>query len=483
MDHAPPTDWRHVRATFRRIWGYEDFRPPQGEVIQCLLSGRDALIVMPTGSGKSLCFQLPALLQTGLTLVISPLVALMEDQVSALRGKQLPASLLHSQIAKSERQRTLQRIRVGDLRLLYLSPETLLSQSVWAQLCHPQVAINGLVIDEAHCLVQWGETFRPTYRRLGTVRSALLAQKPSGTRIAIAAFTATADPQTQQTINTVLQLQNPKTVLLSPYRSNLDLVVRAAWTPRCRRQLVLRYVQQRPGQAGLIYTRTRRDSEDLAAWLQQQGLATAAYHGGLSPQRRRQIEQDWLQERCQFVVCTAAFGMGIDKPNVRWVIHFHPPLLLSEYIQEIGRGGRDRHSAEALTLVSEPTGWLDPTDRQRRQFFQHQGRSQYQLALALARKLPPQGKVDVITRQYPDSDIALALLHSTGQLQWHDPFHYSIQLRRTATQSTISPVNATRGMTDYLYTRNCRWQVLLQLFGFPEEAAGFRCGHCDNCRR
>ncbi len=186
--------WREVKEKFKQIWGYEDFRPPQGEIVQALLTGQDALIILPTGGGKSICFQLPALLQTGLTIVISPLVALMENQVNQLKHLGLSGALLHSELSRSERKKTLDAIALGQLSLLYLSPETLLSLPVWKIIAQPEVKITGIVIDEVHCLTQWGTTFRPAYRRLGIVRRSLLEHKPTGTKIAIAAFTATADP-------------------------------------------------------------------------------------------------------------------------------------------------------------------------------------------------------------------------------------------------------------------------------------------------
>jgi len=232
----PRDSWDKIRSEFQRLWGYEDFRPPQGEVIANLLAQRDALVVLPTGGGKSICFQLPALLQTGLTLVVSPLIALIENQVDELRRRQLPAAQFHSELPAQHRQQTLWALEHGKLRLLYLSPESLLSEAIWQRLMQPKLKINGLILDEAHCLVHWGETFRPAYRRLGAVRPAFLKAKPAGSQIAIAAFTATADPQTQQTIQRVLQLEQPAVFRFSPYRPNLKIQIRTAWTPRGRRQ-------------------------------------------------------------------------------------------------------------------------------------------------------------------------------------------------------------------------------------------------------
>ncbi|MBW4470796.1 MAG: ATP-dependent DNA helicase [Stenomitos rutilans HA7619-LM2] len=471
-----------IRAKLKQIWGYDDFRSPQGEIVQCLLEQRDALIIMPTGGGKSICFQLPAFMQRGLTIVVSPLVALMENQVQELRQRRLPAALLHSELPKQQRKQTLWALENQHLRLLYLSPETLLSEPVWERLCQPELQIDTIVLDEAHCLVQWGDTFRPAYYRLGMVRSALLTCRPKGTKMAIAAFTATANPDAQQTIHRVLQLQQPEVFRLNPYRANLHLNVRVVWTPRQRRQQLLKFIQAQTGQAGLVYVRTRRDSEALAEWLSQQGFQTAAYHAGLSPDERRQIEKAWLDGSMQFVVCTCAFGMGIDKSNVRWVVHFHSPLLLSEYVQEVGRAGRDGKLATALTLISETTGLLDPEDKQRRQFFVEQAEKQQRSAQALSPKLPLQGNVTNVSREFRDGAIALSLLNSNGQLEWSDPFHYVMKPgspHHTGQTNTC----AAKQMTDYLKTKDCRWRFLLKAFGFGSEAASLQCGHCDRCCR
>ncbi|MEN9566940.1 MAG: hypothetical protein RLZZ69_2136, partial [Cyanobacteriota bacterium] len=265
-----------AREKFQQIWGYEDFRPPQGEIIQTLLAGKDALIILPTGGGKSICFQLPALLQTGLTLVISPLVALMENQVNQLRQLGLSGALLHSELPRSERQKTLQAIAKQQLSLLYLSPETLLSLPVWSIIAQPEIKITGIILDEVHCLTQWGTTFRPAYRRLGAVRRSLLKHKSTGTKIAIAAFTATADPQAQQEIIQALELNQPEKFLISPYRQNLSLKIKTVWTPRGRKQQMLRFIQAHNQQSGLVYVRSRKDSQTLATWFKSLGYTTAA---------------------------------------------------------------------------------------------------------------------------------------------------------------------------------------------------------------
>jgi ATP-dependent DNA helicase RecQ len=476
----PSEEWQRVRTTFKHIWGYDDFRPPQGEIVSSLLSQRDALIVMPTGGGKSICFQLPALMQEGVTLIVSPLVALMENQVQELRQKNLPAASLHSELSPTEKRKVFGQLQNNRLRLLYLSPETLFSQKVWECLSHPSVKINGLILDEAHCLVQWGDTFRPAYRRLGTVRSALLASKPAGSTMAIAAFTATADPTAQRIIKTTLQLKHPALFLINPYRPNLSLHVNTVWTPRGRRQQMVRCIQQHSKQAGLIYVRTRKDSIAVAEWLRQQGYRTAAYHAGLTASERRRIEHQWLNGDMRFVVCTSAFGMGINHPHVRYVVHLQVPMLLSEYVQEVGRAGRDGKSAIALSLISEPTGWLDPEDKQRQQFFQQHLDKQYRNALQLSKHLPAQGDIHHVSKTFKDGAIALSVLHSLGQLTWHGPFHYRMQAKPPQRQPTKMPSGASQ-MAAYFQTQGCRWRFLLNAFGFTREAQTMRCGHCDRC--
>lgn len=478
--------WQQINHTLKQLWGYESFRYPQKEIIESLLHSQDTLVVMPTGGGKSLCFQLPALVQQGLTLVISPLVALMENQVLELQQRHLPAALLHSELPRHQKKQILRSIEQQQLRLLYLSPETLLTPSVWQTIAQPQTKINSLILDEAHCLVQWGTTFRPAYRRLQIVRPSLLKNKPPGTKIAIAAFTATADSLTQKAIIRTLQLQQAKTFLLSPYRSNLNLQVKTIWTPKGKKQQTLKFIQTQPQKSGLIYVRSRRDSEELAEWLHSLSFSTAAYHAGLNAKTKRKIEQDWLTGKITFVVCTSAFGMGINKPDVGWIIHFQPPELLAEYLQEIGRGGRDGKIANALILVSEPTGWLNPEDKQRSQFFLKQLEKQWQQAQAIAKKIPSQGTIAAIEQQFLLGKTALGILHSLGQIEWQDPFNY----QKSSPSAKISENNLIqlykrwqKQTNKYLRTKECRWRFLLTAFDFTSQAQNFKCGHCDNCQQ
>lgn len=478
-------DLSSLRNSLQRYWGYDDFRHPQGEVMTSILSGKDCLVIMPTGGGKSLCFQLPALLQQGLTLVVSPLLALMENQVRELREKNLPASVLHSELSKYDHTNTLQLLQAQKLRLLYLSPETLLSPPVWKIISQPTMKINGLILDEAHCLAQWGDTFRPAYSRLGMIRptlESLQENRNNAPRFAIACFTATADKNTQKIITQSLKLSSPETFILNPYRDNLNITIQQVWTTKGRKEKMINYIEKNQHKSGLIYVRTRKDSQNIAEILNNLGFKNQGYHGGLDSQKRRKIETEWLEEKIKFVVCTSAFGMGINKGNLRWIFHYQAPLLLSEYIQEIGRGGRDGKPAEVVTLISEVTGWLNPEDKQRRQYFLQQQIKQYQQGEKWLKQISSEGNISNIGRE---KEIYLAILHRSGLLKWLDPFNYKI-LTKNPHQSIQQLIELQKNLTtqtqNYLTTKMCRWGFLLLAFGFSP-ASNFRCYHCDNCRK
>jgi ATP-dependent DNA helicase RecQ len=466
---------QRILDTLQRFWGYRQFRPLQGEIMKATLQRRDVLAILPTGAGKSLCFQLPALLQEGLSLVISPLVALMENQVAALQSKNVAAALFHSERSRDQRYQVLVQLERRQIKLLYLSPESLLTPTIWNRLSQISQTIQSITIDEAHCITQWGDSFRPVYRRLGAVRPALQAQHS----IPIAAFTATADGATQLEIQSVLGLQQPQIFRSSPYRRNLHLRIQRVWSPASRRQRLRSFIESQGSTAGLVYTRSRRESEQLADWLTQDGHVTDAYHAGLSPERRRRIEEQWLSGNTPFVICTSAFGMGVDKPNCRWICHFHVPTTLAEYLQEIGRAGRDGQPSQTLLLASEPTGWLDPQDRNRQTAFRKHQRSQEQLAQKLVPKLPREGNLSEILQREPQAELALAILHQQKKLVWADPFHY--RFMDTASQIGRGLSDPSVSIEAYLATRQCRWQFLLRAFGFEREAQGSNCGQCDRC--
>ncbi|WP_218080441.1 RecQ family ATP-dependent DNA helicase [Anthocerotibacter panamensis] len=456
-----------LTGVLAQVWGYSQFRAPQRELVTALTSGQDTLALLPTGAGKSLCFQLPALLHLGTTLVITPLVALMEDQVQALRLRRVAAACYHSELPTPERLNVLQGMEEGRWSVLYVSPEGLLSREVWLRLGYLDLA--RMVLDEAHCLATWGSSFRPTYRRLGAVRKAL--------RLPIAAFTATASPVTRACIQTVLGLHKPHIIALSPYRPNLQLTVRPVFTPAARRRALLQFLQKHQGQPGLVYVRSRSGAEDLAAWLTREGFLTSYYHAGLLGRERRTLERRWLEQELPFLLCTSAFGMGVNHASLRWVVHYEPPVCTEEYLQEIGRAGRDGQPAEGLLLASEPTGLLDDTDKRLHQYFaRHQERQQHAV-MAHIQKLPPSGVVTELTDSSAELAQVLGLLHQAGHLDWVTPFHY----RCTHVSPQIAPPQpqTTLHMQRYPHTRQCRWQFLLSSLG---ETLPKSCGHCDNCR-
>jgi len=328
----------------------------------------------------------------------------MENQVRELQQRNILALMLHSQIPKHEKEIILQKLQSSspstnnnNCKILYLAPETLLSPTIWDIIAHPQFEISALIIDEAHCITQWGNSFRPAYFRLGIIRNKLKQNRqfsndfdPVKLHFPIACFTATADENTQKEITQNLQLINPQIFLSSPYRSNLKIKVKTIWTPKGKKNQLANFVKVNHNLSGLVYTRSRQEAEKLAIFITNLGYKTSAYHGGLNANLRRKIETDWLEEKIKFVICTSAFGMGINKSNLRWIFHYQAPLLLSEYIQEIGRGGRDGQNTNVITLVSESSGLLNPEDKQKRQYFTNNLINKYQQAKLIAKKLPNQ---------------------------------------------------------------------------------------------
>lgn len=322
----------------RRVFGFDGFRPGQEEIVDAVLAGRNTLAIMPTGGGKSLCYQLPALCRDGVTVVISPLIALMRDQVRALREAGVEAGALTSGNTEEETEAIFTALDEGRLRLLYMAPERLASMGTMPLL--RRIGVRMIAVDEAHCVSQWGHDFRPDYLRIGDLRRAL--------QVPLAAFTATADEETRAEIVTRLfDGQQPETFLRGFDRPNIHLAFVAKDSPRDQ---ILRFAAARKGQSGIVYCGTRAKTETLSAALKAAGHPSLYYHGGMDPDERRLVETRFQRDDGLIVTATVAFGMGIDKPDIRWVAHADLPKSIESYYQEIGRAGRDGLPAETMTL-------------------------------------------------------------------------------------------------------------------------------------
>lgn len=327
-----------ARQILKKHYGYDQFRPQQEEIINRILDKKDALVLMPTGGGKSVCFQIPALLLEGTCIVVSPLISLMKDQVDALKANGISAEFLNSTQNHQEQEEILEACHRGEISLLYVSPEKLLTDlEMISRMAKPQL----FAIDEAHCISSWGHDFRPEYTKLGLIRAKF-------SHIPFIALTATADKITRKDISKQLNLKDPQIFISSFDRKNLSLDVRIGVQPKQKIQEIASFIIKRPNQNGIIYCLSRNKCEEVAEKLQEAGINADFYHAGMSAEDRAKTQEDFINDDLQVVCATIAFGMGIDKSNVRWVIHYNLPKNMEGYYQEIGRAGRDGLSSETV---------------------------------------------------------------------------------------------------------------------------------------
>lgn len=396
----------------KTYFGYDAFRGGQEAVIDALLSGRDVMAVMPTGAGKSVCYQVPALLLPGITIVVSPLVSLMRDQVTALVQMGVPAAYLNSSLTFRQYLLALDRAKAGRYKIIYVAPERLETEGFRSFAETADISL--VAVDEAHCISQWGQDFRPSYLNIPAFVNSLKRRPPVG------AFTATATPDVKEDIEKLLELKNPLRITTGFNRKNLFFEVRQ---PASKQAALLELVRSRPGKCGIVYCATRRTVEEVCGLLQEAGVAATRYHAGLEPEERRRNQEDFLYDRAQVMVATNAFGMGIDKSDVRYVIHYNMPKDMESYYQEAGRAGRDGASSSCILLYSGQ-------DVRTAQF--------------LIEHSEPREELDAVT---------------AAQLRERDR-------------------ERLRQMEGYCRTRRCLRQYILHYFG---ESAPDYCGTCYNC--
>ncbi|MFV8375858.1 DNA helicase RecQ [Flavobacterium sp. LB1P62] len=327
-----------LHAKLKENFGFEKFRPNQEDIINGVLSGQDTLAIMPTGGGKSICFQLPALILPGITIVISPLIALMKDQVDSLKANGIEACFINSSQTEAERHFYIESLKTNQIKLVYIAPESL----SYLDTIFNSLTISLIAIDEAHCISAWGHDFRPAYTNLGYLKNRFPFTP-------ILALTATADKATRKDISEQLNLINPKIFVASFDRKNLSLEVRPALD---RVKQIIDFIQEKPNESGIVYCLSRKTTEELAEKLQKIGINAKAYHAGLDNTIRSKTQDEFINDDCQVVCATIAFGMGIDKSNVRWVIHYNLPKNIEGYYQEIGRAGRDGLPSETVLFES-----------------------------------------------------------------------------------------------------------------------------------
>jgi ATP-dependent DNA helicase RecQ len=478
------------QPALEKYFGFREFREPQGEVISGILSGQDVFVVMPTGGGKSLCYQLPAILLDGVTVVVSPLVALMKDQVDALVARGLSATLINSTISAGEQQQRIRRMREGEFKLVYIAPERFRSRSFLQAL--GQITIGLFAIDEAHCISQWGHDFRPDYFRLGSVLEEL-------GRPQVAAFTATATPEVRTDIVKRLGLENPSVFVAGFARPNLRFMVTETEREPDKfnrlRELIRRH------RTGIVYCATRKRVDQVSEELRSWGIRVVSYHGGIDDAAREEAQNRFTQNNCDVAVATNAFGMGIDRADIRFVVHFEIPGSLEAYYQEAGRAGRDGEPAECELLFNY-------ADTRIQDFFIDGSNPSVEMIrnvyLLLRNMANEQGEVersihDIAARVDHESNemavhSAITILDRHGVIDRYDIPGKRIRgtrLLQRNLQAFQLPIDISalrekekrdraklKAMVDYAYGRDCRQKIILRYFGDTDFTA---CGACDRC--
>jgi ATP-dependent DNA helicase RecQ len=483
---ATPAPDEHLRDRIRDYFGFRNFRPGQAQAVDSALKGRDTLVVMPTGSGKSLCFQLTALALEGITVVVSPLISLMKDQVDNLLDNGVWAVGLNSTLTALQQSAAEKDIVQGRASIVYCTPERLADHKFRELLRSRKVEL--FVVDEAHCVSQWGHDFRPDYLALGEAIDDL-------GRPPVMALTATATPDVIEDILAQLRMPNAKVVHTGFYRPNLELNVVHASGEAEKRTLLLEQLQKTAG-TGIIYSATTKAVEQLTAFLRSEGLKAGGYHGRLSACRRAEAQDRFMADEFKALVATNAFGLGIDKPDIRFVLHYHLPGTTEAFYQEFGRAGRDGDLASSSLLY-------DPEDRKLLRFFQSKSypngddlnNAHHTLKLLYKRPLPP--TLAEILAISPLSagrmKVCLSLFTARGIVRYETGGRYRLLCPDMTRDELARAGQSYRDRQDrdlrkhqeivgYAEGRGCRWQTLLGYFG-GERLPDDRCGHCDYCKR